>query len=119
MASLRFGISIVFLLTLFASLICFSTADDEIYPGGMTITSFNSSDIGTMQGSLSFNTSEIGTMQGSKAFNASEIGTMQNAGSFNASDISTMQNSKAFNASEIGTMQNTVSTIPLPSGVTV
>ena len=91
MASVSSGLIIMGIVVVIGSLICFAYADDEIYPGGMVIPKFNSSEIGTMQNSEKFNSSEIGTMQ----------------------------NSEKFNSSEIGTMQNTVSTVPLPPGVTV
>ena len=84
MANLRFDILVVIIAIVSVSFICFAYADDEIYPGGMVITKFNSSMIGTMQNSKAFNSSEIGTMQNSKSFNRSEIGTMQNSKAFNS-----------------------------------
>ena len=105
MASIGSGVILMGIVVVIGSLFCFAYADDEIYPGGMVITKFNSSEIGTMQAAEKFNSSEIGTMQNSKKFNSSEIGTMQDA--------------TKFNSSMIGTMQNTVSNIPLPPGVTV
>ena len=120
MASIGSGVILMGIVVVIGSLFCLAYADDdEIYPGGMVITKFNSSEIGTMQNSQKFNSSEIGTMQNSKKFNSSEIGTMQNSKKFNSSEIGTMQDATKFNSSMIGTMQNTVSNIPLPPGVTV
>ncbi|WP_373840000.1 hypothetical protein [Methanospirillum sp.] len=105
MASVSSGVIALGIIVMIGSLFCTVYADEEIYPGGMVVPKFDSS--------------MIGTMQNAEKFDASEIATMQNAEKFDASEIATMQNAGKFNASEIATMQNVVSTVPLPSGVTV
>ncbi len=73
MASVGSGLIIMGIVFVIGSLFCFAYADDEIYPGGMVIPKFNSSEIGTRQAADKFNSSEIGTMQNSDKFNSSEI----------------------------------------------
>jgi hypothetical protein len=106
MIALRPGILIVMVILIFGSLLSFAYAeDDAIYPGGMIIKKFNSSEIASMSPATKFNSSEIASMSPAKKFNSSEIASMSPA--------------KKFNSSEIGSMKKPNSTVPLPPGVSI
>ncbi|OQA54928.1 MAG: hypothetical protein BWY45_02421 [Euryarchaeota archaeon ADurb.Bin294] len=105
MATLRSGILALIVCAIVASLLSFAYADDVIYPGGMIITKFNSS--------------EIGSMHPPEKFNSSEIASMHPPEKFNSSEIASMHTPEKFNSSEIASMQKPNSTVPLPPGVSI
>ena len=105
MTTIRTGKLIVIACAIITSLFICAIADDVIYPGGMNLIKFDSS--------------EIASMHTPEKFNSSEIASMYTPEKFNSSEIASMHTPEKFNSSEIATMQSPVSTVPLPTGVTI
>ena len=105
MTTKTLGILIVIICAIAGFLFSCAYADDVIYPGGMILTKFNSS--------------EIASMKPAEKFNSSEIASTKPAEKFNSSEIASTKPAEKFNSSEIASMQKPNSTIPLPKGITI
>ncbi len=77
MGNFRSGILVFTVCVALVSLLSFVYADDVIYPGGMILTKFNSSEIASMHPPEKFNSSEIASMHTPEKFNSSMIASMQ------------------------------------------